>query len=448
VRAVMIRWLLVLALALGAQAAAAAERPFVLLISVDGMRPDAVLQAEAHGLKLPNLRALIAEGTYAERVRGVLPTLTYPSHTTLLTGAAPGRHGVQANTTFDPFNRNQMGWYWYAEDIAVPTLWDAASAAGLRTANVYWPVSVGARIADNLPQIWRAGTDDDLKLQRALATPGLEKALSAGLPPYPGGEQESVAEDETRTLYAVRLMETRRPDFMTVYLTGLDTEEHHSGPFSPASNAVLERLDAAVGALRAAAQKAAPGRAVVCVVSDHGFAPVSHDVNLYQAFLAAGLITMDKPGHVSGWKASLWPAGGSAAVMLADPHDETTRRTVSDLLARLAADPANGVQRIMGHDEVVSGGGFPEAAFLVAFAPGYELGFGFTPPLVSAPTNLGMHGYPPDRPDMASSFFLVGPGVPAGRDLGEIDMRAIAPTLAGLMGLRLAGAEAPPLALP
>ncbi len=59
--------------------------PLVLLISVDGMKPEAVIDAQSHGLKVPNLRAFMADGIYAGGVRGVLPTLTYPSHTTLST---------------------------------------------------------------------------------------------------------------------------------------------------------------------------------------------------------------------------------------------------------------------------------------------------------------------------------------------------------------------------
>jgi predicted AlkP superfamily pyrophosphatase or phosphodiesterase len=178
-----------------ALAAGRAQKPFLMLISIDGLKPEAILNAQGHGLKVPNLRAFLADGVYASGVQGVLPTLTYPSHTTLMTGVSPAKHGIYSNTTFDPFKRNEHGWYWYAEDVRVPTLWDAASAAHLSTANIYWPISVGAHIRYNLPQIWRTGTEDDLKLQRALSTPGLEQELSAGLGRYPGGMDETVTED-------------------------------------------------------------------------------------------------------------------------------------------------------------------------------------------------------------------------------------------------------------
>jgi predicted AlkP superfamily pyrophosphatase or phosphodiesterase len=436
------------------------EKPLVVLISIDGLKPEAILDAEAHGLKVPNLRKMVADGAYAQGVTGVLPTLTYPSHTTIVTGVSPAKHGIVSNTTFDPLNRNYQGWYWYSEDIKVPTLWDAAHAAGLRTANVYWPVSVGARIDDNLAQLWRAGTPDDLKLQRAVSTQGLvaeleTKAGVAGAPDvaamdgapghYPGGMEETVDADEVRAKYAVELLRLRHPGFMTVYFTGLDTQQHLTGPFTPKSDAVLERIDALVGAVRAAAESEAPGRAYVCVISDHGFAKVEHDVNLYGAFLAEGLFTLSPQHTIATWKAMPWPMGGSAGIMLADPKDEATKAKVDALLARLKSDPANGIERILTHDEVVAGGGAPEVESLVAMAPGYELGYLFTPPLVTAGTNGGMHGYPPDRAEMRSTFVLVGPGVARGRSLGVFDMRRIAPTLAGLMGAKLPDAELPAL---
>ena len=439
-----------------------ARQPLVLLISIDGLKPEAVLQADAHRLKVPNLRRMVADGVYADGVIGVLPTLTYPSHTTLLTGVSPAVHGIYSNTTFDPLNKNAQGWYWYSEDIKVPTLWDAAHKAGITTANVYWPVSVGAHVDFNLAQIWRTGLPDDLKLQRAVSTKGLIEELEAdanvpGAPSvsamdtapghYPGGEDETVADDEVRAKYAVELLHLHHPRFMTVYFTGLDTEQHKSGPFSAEANAVLERIDALVGEVRSAAQAESPQNAYVCVVSDHGLASVQHDVNLYKLFLENGLITLNAQHAIASWKATLWPMGGSAAVILADPNDKATKQTVDALLSKLAADPANGIDRILTHDEVVKGGGFAGAESMVSMAPGYELGYQFSGPLVTPGIDGGMHGYPPDRPEMRSTFLLEGPGIASNHSIGIIDMRQIAPTLAKLLHAPLPSAELPPLSM-
>jgi predicted AlkP superfamily pyrophosphatase or phosphodiesterase len=221
----------------------------VLLISIDGLRPADVLDAQKRGLNLPNLQAFLKQGSYAHDVRGVLPTLTYPSHTTLITGVSPYVHGIGSNLTFDPTNQNQQGWDWYAADIRVPTLWDAAHAAGLSTANVHWPVSVGAQVDWNLPQIWRTGLPDDRKLVAALSTPGLLPSLEKDLGPYADGIDESLAGDQNRTKFAIKLLETRKPQFMTAYVTALDTEQHATGPDTPTSRKTLEGIDVLIGDL-------------------------------------------------------------------------------------------------------------------------------------------------------------------------------------------------------
>lgn len=113
---------LIAALLLSSVTVAQQPQPLIM-ISIDGLRPDAVTQASAHGLQIPNLRRFLTEGTYAEGVVGVVPTLTYPSHTTLVTGVSPAEHGIFSNTTFDPLFRNQIGWYWYADSQHATTLW-------------------------------------------------------------------------------------------------------------------------------------------------------------------------------------------------------------------------------------------------------------------------------------------------------------------------------------
>jgi predicted AlkP superfamily pyrophosphatase or phosphodiesterase len=433
------------------------SRPAVILISIDGLKPEYVLDADAHGLKIPALRRFLREGAYATGVHGVVPTVTYPSHTTLITGVSPATHGIYANTTFDPLRKNFGGWYWYAEDIKVPTLWDAAADAGLATANVHWPVSVAARITWNLPQYWRAGTPEDRKLLRILATPGLLDALEKDLGPYADGIDETITGDENRAKFAGRLIELKHPAFATIYLTALDHEQHASGPFSAQSNATLERIDAAVAAILASIQHTYGDRAVVCIVSDHGFVATDKALNLAVAFRSAGLIEFGPPAagaaassseQIKSWKAMIWGAGGSAAIVLHDKNDAATKSKVADLLAKLAADPANGIDRIVPESELHARGGFPGAAFLVALRPGFVTGDAVSGNVVTPSTSFrGMHGYWPDLPEMNASFFIVGPGIPSAHSLGLIDMRAIAPTLAQILGLRLPSAELPPVLL-
>jgi predicted AlkP superfamily pyrophosphatase or phosphodiesterase len=435
------RWaLLVVALLAGAASAQQpVQRPLLLLISIDGLRPDYVTAADAHGAKVPNLRRFLTEGAFAQGVVGVIPTVTYPSHTTLITGAAPATHGILANTTFDPLRENRGGWYWYSEDIRVATLWDVAARAGLSTASVQWPVSVGARVTWNIPEFWRAGTADDAKLLRAVSTPGLLAELEPDLGPYP--RALTPESDDQRTRYAAAILEKKRPNLLTLHLVSLDHVQHTTGPFSAETMATLERVDAAVGTLRAVAERLAPVGAFVAVVSDHGFGKTTKQLNLHAEFRRVGLITVGGQGRVTDWKAMPWTAGGAIAIVLKDPADAATTAEVRALLDRLAADPAHGIDRVLDAAALRDRGGFPTAAFLVGLKPDWDAGSSLSGPLVGAPSVAGMHGHLPDLPDLHAAFFVVGPGVPAGRALGVIDMRDIATTMARRLGLALPAAE-------
>ena len=413
----------------------------VVLISIDGLKPDYVLDADKHGLKIPNLRRLVAEGAHATGVTGVLPTVTYPSHTTMVTGTAPAKHGVIANSPFDPFSKNLNGWYWYAEDIRVPTLWDVCAKARIVTGSVDWPVTVGANITFNIVQYWRAENAEDRKVIRALSTPGLFAEAEVALGPYTDGNDYSVAGDVRRAAFNVYLLEKKRPRFHLSYFGALDEEEHKTGPYSAQTFAILEQLDGVIGQVRAAAERIGGGRAIICVVSDHGFKLTDKEVNLNSALREAGLIELNEQGRVKSWRAFAWYGGGSAGIMLRDEKDDQARKTAGDALSRLANDPSSGVTKVADRAAARVMGGFPDAAFVVALRSGYRLGSKLQGPVTAAVRPGGTHGYAPDVPEMNSAFFIAGPGIAAGRDLGQIDMRDIAPTLAALLAVKLETAE-------
>jgi predicted AlkP superfamily pyrophosphatase or phosphodiesterase len=446
--ALFLRWIwvwLVLLLCSTSLPGQQAKGPLLVVISIDGLRPDYVTEADAHQAKVPNIRRFMKEGAYADGVTGVVPTVTYPSHTTLVTGVWPAKHGIWANTVFDPLQKNYQGWYWYAEDIRVPTLWDAARKAGRTTASLQWPVTVGANITWNIPEIWRAGTPDDMKLLRALSTKGLWDEASAEIGPYRGGIDATVEADEVRGKYAVWILEKKHPGLLTLHLIALDHVEHETGPFSEEALATLEKLDAVIGQVRAAAERVAPKRAIVAVVSDHGFTKYDQQTNLFVAFHDAGLFTTNEKGAITDWVAMPWETGGSAAIVLKSPDDQISVGKVRDLLAKLAADPANGIDRVLDADELHKRGGYPNATFFVSLKPGWRTGASLNGPVASKVKPGGTHGELPDVPDLRAAFFEIGPGAPAGKDLGLIDMRDIAPTLAKQAKLSLPSADGKPL---
>jgi predicted AlkP superfamily pyrophosphatase or phosphodiesterase len=433
-------------------AASAAAVPPVLLISVDGLHPAYVTEADRYGLKLPALRRLMQQGAHARGVVGVVPTVTYPSHTTLVTGVTPQEHGIISNTPFDPLNVNKEGWYWYAEDIKAKTLWEVAAKAGLRTASVNWPVTVGDRnIAFLLPEYWRASTGDDLKLMRQLDRPeDLMEQLEAKLGPFVDGYVGTVESDRIRTRFAVALLRERKPQFMAVHLIALDEIEHARGPFIAPAFEVLEQLDQMIGEMMDAAVAVDPS-AVVAVASDHGFIATHTTVNLRTRFVEAGLIKLKQNPSgatvINDWQAQLWSGAASAAVVLRDPANQEVKGRVEALLKSLAAESRNGIARVLDKAALQAAGAFPTADFAVEFAPGFYFGNEIQGEMLRPAGSKGTHGYLPARPQMHASFFIRGPNIEAGRDLGVVDMRQIAPTLAGILGVRLPHETEPALQL-
>jgi predicted AlkP superfamily pyrophosphatase or phosphodiesterase len=250
--------------------------------------------------------------------------------------------------------------------------------------------------------------------------------------------------DAVKAKAAAAIYALKKPRFFSLHLSSLDEEQHLHGPGSPEAHAALTEIDADIAGLIKAARAVEPDL-VVMVVSDHGFAPVQHDINLIPAFVAAGLMTLDAKGAPTAWEAAPWPSGGSAGVVLARRDDPALQARVEALLAKLLADPNSGVRRVINRAEIGKMGGGVDIDYDLDAKIGYEFEPLTTGPLITPGTLKGTHGYFPDNPEMHATLIIDGPGLPIHGSVGDIDMRRIAPTAAKVLGVAFPSAQAPPL---
>ena len=156
---------------------AAAQQP-LLVISVDGL-DERYLDGSA--VKIPHIRKLLREGQWSQGVTGVVPTITWPSHTTMITGVVPEVHGILNN-------RLPGGDYpWSVKLLRSRTLLDAAHAAGRKTAAVTWTVTVDAPVDFNLPEYFqkrRGGAMDLHSIESKSNPPDLVQRISAMFPSF------------------------------------------------------------------------------------------------------------------------------------------------------------------------------------------------------------------------------------------------------------------------
>ncbi len=374
----------------------AAGRP-LLVISIDGMDHRYLKDRDQLGLKIPNLRRLISHGQWADGVVGVVPTVTFPSHTTMVTGVRPDRHGILNN------NRPQADGgerYFSASHLKVTTLWDAARRAGLKTAAVHWPVTVDARIDFNIPEHFkkRLGDGMDFASTAEKTTPGLMKRILAT---YPSIGREWL-NDYGRALATIHILRNEKPDFVLLHLIDHDNEAHENGPFTQQANASLEYIDELLGRILAST----PKNMVVAIVSDHGFERADTVINVTAMLRKAGIA-----GKVQAGSTMLTTADETVAAYLRKANigreipAEEWKRFLPNRPVPLAAFEPN------PHGQFASAEDAPE----------------------SVARMHGDHGYWPTRAGFRSSFLLSGPGITQ-QSIPEIDMLTIAGRFAEILG--------------
>jgi predicted AlkP superfamily pyrophosphatase or phosphodiesterase len=204
----------------------------VLIISIDGLRPDLLLRANT-----PRMRLLCAEGSFSFWAETTPEAYTLPCHVSMLTGAPAEKHGVTWNEYIEQSYPN------------VPTLFEVAKRAGFTTA-----MATGKM---KFIVFTRPGALDDYY--------------------YPA--EEPVSDDEV-AIHASGLLRKVRPNVMFVHLPGVDTVGHDFGWGSREQMAAIEKADQAVGRVMAVlASLQLDASTLVILTADHGGAAKNHEMN-------------------------------------------------------------------------------------------------------------------------------------------------------------------------
>lgn len=204
----------------------------VLIIGIDGLRPDRLLFADA-----PVIRGLMKQGAYTMWMQTTATANTLPSFTSMLTAVAPAKHGI----TWNKLLKLQT-----PEWPVRPTLFEMAHQGGYKTAMVAGK--------SKFRHLEKPGTID------FVSVPAEDKAA----------DQQVVGE-------AVRVITEMKPDVLFVHLPGVDAAGHAKGWGSPEQLAAIESADACVGRLLAALDTAGTrSSTLIMLSSDHGGAGLVH----------------------------------------------------------------------------------------------------------------------------------------------------------------------------
>jgi len=402
----------------------------LVLLSVDGLRPD-IYRAAGSRRRFPNLAAIEQAGASASAVESIYPTTTYPAHATIVTGLPPRAHGIYSHlASLDPTEKARP-WCWFAPVLRAPTLWDVARASRRRTAALSWPVSAGAGIDHNIPEIWNPAVADphrDFATSTRHSTPGLFAEVAQVLAPM----LATADPDQIRGEAALYLRNHFRPDLLLVHFVWYDSQAHAFGPASPQALTALESADNAIGRIRDAISSD-PATTLV-VLSDHGFVPVEKEAAPLVVFAEHGLFTRGADGSLALRRLGAVSAGGSLAVYWLEEPSADDRRRLATAVDRLRETGA--VREIVDRVKLEALGADPDAELMIEAAPGFSFSDRLESPVLSdSPKDRGTHGYLPSTPGMEAMFIAVGREIAPGKNLGRISLKQIAPTLVHVMGL-------------
>jgi len=430
-----------------ANAAAPYTDRTVVLMSVDGL---ASFYLNDPAAEIPTIRKLAAEGASAAGMTAVNPTVTWPNHTTLVTGVTPARHGVVGNNYLDRTSGNKITVIWDPdlnkdEIVKAPTIYDVAKAAGLKTAAVHWPASRGARSLD-----WAVPDCSKPELLAGFSTPVvLEEAKAAGIDIVndddgnPRRRTESTEEDRRFLDVFKLILSKHRPNLALFHVLAVDYTQHKEGPRSPKAYEALKAADDQVRQVWETLQKEFPGKSTLIVVSDHGFSLNKTRIALNPIFQDAGLLEV-VGDRVTGGSVQIVPQGGSVLLYIND----AANRAETEQRVRQAFAKVDGIDKIISSGEFADYGigdpkHDPHAPDMVFFA---KLGYYFGDTAAGKKAeSKGTHGHDSHLPDLRATFVAAGSGIKPGTKLGLINNTDVAPTAAKLLGVEMPGTEGKPL---
>ena len=404
---------------------------YVILITIDGLRAEMIDDPQ---MPSPFLKMMSCNGLRVGRVIGIPPAATYPSHTTLVTGEVPARHRIFYNRPFLWNKDTARISYWYADSIAVPTIWQRAHEAGMKTASLFWPVSTGSPYIDyNVPEFWSLDYScDQMEYIKPSCTPmgildELEQNACGKLDTitYQAG---SLQRDGRTAAMANYLMNHYQPRLMTIHLITTDYSQHALGTQSQELLQDMGSADHAVGTILENLRLTHRlDSTVVIVTGDHGFCDYSKALSPNVWLTRAGLLS-PRPG--GEWKACFYGGGNTSFLYLRHGKDKKTLRQIRRLLDRLP-DSERGLFRIVEKEELTEKGADPAVALALEPVVGVAVTNDRTGEVVTEKKG-GTHGFLSGQD--ATTLIAYGPGFPPSRQ-DSIRQTAIAPWILRLLGL-------------
>ena len=310
------------------------QDPRVILISIDGFRGH-LLTEKSFKRDCPNMSRLMTMGTFCNNVQSVFPSLTYPAHTSMISGVMPREHGIVNNRMFIPQN-NFVDWYWFADTIKTPTLITKIREKNLVSLGVSWPVTVGATIDYMLPEIKSVNDSiSTVDLVRKHDHPDrfLESAKIRGVVPENGNPQGYVRDLLLHEIFMDAFIR-KRPHLSLYHMIQTDHVQHIHGKNSQEARDAFMFMDSLIGNIMTLLDdnNLWPTTSLI-ITGDHGFRNYQKQLAINKLFEEKGWLSI-KDGKIENWRVVGLASGGSAFIRIKNHENDDFKKKVRIVLAK------------------------------------------------------------------------------------------------------------------
>ncbi len=416
-----------------------------IIMSVDAM----VYEDLEYLNKLPTFNQFLNKCAKVNRVKTIYPSLTYPAHVSIASGAYPNKHGVCSNDILT-IGKTTDDWNWFHDIVKCPDLFDAAKKFGLSTAAVFWPVTGNHSAIDYLVNEYWPQDENDTPKKAFLRSGTSEELYKKCVEPYMDGLKIRTHPDTDNFVVncSCDIITNYKPDVLVLHPGNVDAYRHETGLFSDKVTQGLNEVEKWLDQLIIATKEAGVyDETVFVILSDHGMLNISRVLHLNVLLREAGFLTVDEDGQVSSWKAWSRSTALSSQIYLNNASDENLYNQVHKFLLKLKEDEVYGISEVYTCDEIDKlenlNGDF---SFVVETDNYTSFGNDWNRPLVRdfdvSDYRFGRatHGQLPDKGPQPV-FLLCGPGVKSGAVVERCAIVDEAPTIAKLLGFSLPHAD-------
>lgn len=411
----------------------------VIIISLDAMGARDLEYMRT----LPHFKAFSEHAGVCGNVSSVYPSLTYPAHTSIVTGRQPVHHGIINNTQFQP-ERPSPDWFWQRKYIRGTTLYDEAIRTGWKTAALLWPVTAQSHIHYNIPEVLANRPWQNQYLVSLLnSTPGYVLLMNRLFGHLREGVKQP-ALDHFVHASALYTINRYNPDLFLIHLTDLDTNRHIYGLDHEKTFEAMQRHDKRLGELLEALAKTGDmDKTTVILLGDHCQKDTKRAVYLNHALKENGYL-QTKGKKIISYQAIAKNCDGSCYLYLNPKaaQDDDFCRELKNFVELLARDETYGIERIHTAQEAAALGAdaacflMLEAAEGVYFLDEFDVA-GLEVSDIKKHKMRATHGYLPDKSDYKTFFMAKGCGIKQDVVIPSMKLYDEGPTIARLMGLDL-----------